>query len=447
MKILSQLNAIVWGAPALLMIIGAGIYFTLRLRLPQLRYLPGALKKFLEKMHPAGRDSSFRSVCTALGATVGTGNLVGVAGAICIGGPGAVFWMWLCGFLGMAIKYTEALLAVRYRVDGKDGCRGGPMYMITKGMGEKYRPLANAYCLCGLLASFGVGNAAQINAVTTALRQVASRFGTVERWWDLTVGILLAALVGMLLLGGAKRIADTAQTLVPLGAGAYILMCAAVLLLRRERVGEAFERILLGAFDPKSVTGGVLGSAFLTLRVGCSRGVFTNEAGMGTASIAHGAAEVSHPGEQGLMGIVEVFLDTIVICTLTALVILVSGVPIPYGTDSGAVLTAAAFSGVFGRSAEYVLTGMLVCFAIASVMGWGLYGARCCEFLFGGKGWRYFTLAQMLTAFFSAVSAAESVWMVADTLNGLMLIPNLIALAVLSPEAVRLTDEYEKHWK
>lgn len=447
-KILSAVNSVVWGIPALLLIVGVGIYLSIRLSFLPLRLLPHALVRFFQMCLPGTRQerSSFVSVCTALGATVGTGNLVGVAGAICLGGPGSVFWMWVCGLLGMVTKYAEATLAVRYRIGEKGAFLGGPMYMITQGMGARFLPLAKIYCLFGVIAAFGVGNAAQINAVVTGVRSTAAAYGGApSQYLDLLVGAALAALIGVLLHGGAKRIGAAAQLLVPAAAAGYIVLCLGVLVVCRGRLGNAFGQILAGAFSPKAVTGGALGSAFQTLRVGCSRGVFTNEAGMGTASIAHAEARVEHPAQQGLMGIVEVFLDTIVICTLTALVILVSGVSIPYGTDAGAMLTLNAFSVVYGDISQIIITTMLCLFAIATVLGWGLYGARCAQFLLGSRAWKYFAAAETGAIVISAMLDTASIWQFSETVNGLMVIPNLISLAALSEELCRLTKEYRKN--
>ena len=435
--ILEKINSFVWGLPALTMILGVGIYLTVRTGFVQLRLFPEALMRFA-KMFRGKDKSSFRSLCTALGATVGTGNLVGVAGAVCLGGPGSVFWMWVCGFLGMATKYAEAVLAVRYRVGEGGKLQGGPMYIISRGMGSRWRWLAWVYSFFGIFAAFGVGNATQINAMVTSLESITGGRG------KLIMGVGVALLVGVLLFGGAKRIGAAAEKLVPLAAGGYILMCTAVLLLRYDRVGEAFSMIFRGAFSPKAVTGGALGSAFAALRVGCARGVFTNEAGMGTASIAHAAAEVEHPAQQGMMGIVEVFLDTIVICTLTALVILCSGVPIPYGTDAGGGLTANAFASVCGDWVKFFLAGAVGCFAFATILGWGLYGLRCAAFLLGTGRERWFVLMQMGAALLGAVLETGIIWELAETVNGLMAIPNLIALTVLSAEVVKLTREYKK---
>ncbi len=443
-KLVENLNALVWGAPALVVILGVGLYLTVQLRCVQITLFPRALKAFLQKLRPGGESSSFRSLCTALAATVGTGNLVGVAGAICLGGPGAIFWMWVCGILGMVTKFAEATLAVHYRVNTADGFAGGPMYVMLYGLGYKWKPLAAVYCTFGVIAAFGVGNATQVNAVVTSVNGVLGQFGWEERYGrNLLMGFLLALLIGSMLLGGARRIGAAAEMLVPFAAGFYILMCMGVLLTRLDAVPGAFRSILQGAFSPRAATGGMLGSAFQALKVGCSRGVFTNEAGMGTASIAHAGAEVDHPAEQGLMGMMEVFLDTILICTLTALVILVSGVAVPYGTDAGTALTTQAFSAVYGRPAPVLLAAFLILFAIATVLGWGLYGARCAEFLFGPKAWKVFAAAQTLAVVFGAVSSTAAVWQLSEAVNGLMAIPNLMTLAALSPVLVRLTKEYK----
>ena len=448
-KIFEGINAIVWGVPALVLILGVGLFLTLRLGFVQLTLFPRAVKSFLSKLRPGKAAENgvtpFQALCTALAATVGTGNLVGVAGAICLGGPGAIFWMWVCGILGMVTKFAEATLAVRYRVKTEHGYLGGPMYVMIQGLGNRWKPLACVYCLFGVIAAFGVGNATQINAVVTGVNGVLTRFGREEsRLRNLILGMVLAVLIGSMLLGGAKRIGAAAERLVPFAACAYILMCFGVLVVKAEAVPGAFARIVQGAFSPRAVTGGMLGSAFQALRIGCSRGVFTNEAGMGTASIAHASADVKHPAEQGFMGIMEVFLDTILICTLTALVILVSGVPIPYGTDEGAELTTLAFTSVYGETAAIVIALALILFAVATVLGWSLYGARCAEFLFGPRAWKYFALLQTVAIVFGSVLDTAMVWQLSETVNGLMVIPNLITLAALTPELVRLTKDYKK---
>lgn len=444
-KFLEKINTFVWGAPALALILGVGLFLTVGLGFPQLRLFPKAMGLFVRKLlRRTGSESSFRCLCTALAATVGTGNLAGVAGAICLGGPGAVFWMWISGLLGMATKYAEATLAVRYQTSRNAERCGGPMYIITRGMGARWLPLAKIYCLFGVLASFGVGNAAQINTLTTALSGILSSFGGDPEHLKLPLGLFLGVLVGAVLLGGAGFIGKAAEKLIPAASAGYILLCILVLTLCFDRIPAAFWAIFQGAFSPKAVTGGMLGSAFIALRMGCSRGVFTNEAGMGTAAIAHGGAVVDHPCEQGLMGMVEVFLDTIVICTLTALVILCSGVIIPYGTDSGAALTEQAFFLILGRGASWFLTGAIGCFAFATILGWGLYGARCLEFLLGFPAWKSFAMAQCVMTFLAVLLETGPVWLIADSCNGLMAIPNLLTLAVLFPEVRRLTIDYRK---
>ena len=439
------LHKFLWGAPALVMILGTGIYITLRTRSVQLRLFPRAIRELGQKLRRRDHQegvSSFQALCTALAATVGTGNLVGVAGAICLGGPGAIFWMWVCAVLGMGLKYAEVTLALSLRCDD---VAGGPMFMIQKGMGGKWKGFAYLYALFGLVASFGVGNATQINAVVSSVRSLADGMGTrlIPRQ-ALGIGMLLAVPLGAVLLGGAKRIASAAEILIPFVSGTYILLCLVCIWIRRDAVGAAFGQIFRGAFSPRALTGGVIGSAFQVLRVGCARGVFTNEAGMGTASMAHSCAQVSHPAEQGLLGIVEVFLDTVVICTLTALVILVSGVDIPYGTDAGGVLSGDAFRAVLGNWSNVFLTGALCCFAFATVLGWGLYGARCAHFLFGRELWIPFALAQTVTVVLASLASTEALWLFAEVVNGAMAIPNLIALIVLTPRLLRLTHEYER---
>ena len=450
-KILELVNSFVWGAPALALILGVGLYLSIRTGFAQLTLFPRAFRQFFEKLRPGktreGAVSPFQALCTALAATVGTGNLAGVAGAIAIGGPGAVFWMWICALLGMMTKFAEATLAVRYREKNENGeYVGGPMYMIPNGMGARWRWLGTVYCFFGVVAAFGVGNATQINAVVTGVNEALTAFGGEETLLgNLLMGILLAILIASMLLGGMRRIGTIAERLVPVASAAYLILGAGVLAARASQIGGAFAAILQGAFSPRAVTGGAVGSLFLTLRIGVSRGVFTNEAGMGTAGIAHALADVSHPAQQGLMGIMEVFLDTIVICTMTALVILVSGVPIPYGDDVGVALTSQAFASVYGDWVSVVIAAALCCFAIATVLGWGLYGARCAQYLFGSGVWKRFVLLQAAAVILGAVLKTGTVWLLSETVNGLMAIPSLIALAALSPELARLTKEYRRN--
>jgi len=442
---LDRINGFVWGMPALLLILGVGAYLSFISRFAQITLFPKAVKRFADRLC-GNRDSGYRALCTALGATVGTGNIAGVAGAIAIGGPGAIFWMWVSAFFGMVTKYAEAVLAVRYRSRNLEGeVVGGPMYYIQEGLGQRWKFLSCIYCFFGVVAAFGVGNATQINAVLDSVAGVAEVYGgRLSQGARILLGGVLAILVAIMLFGGAKRIGHVAEALVPFTAILYILLGLGVLILRLDAVPGAFVSILQGAFSPAAVTGGVVGFGLQALRIGTSRGVFTNEAGMGTAAIAHGAAEVSHPAEQGLMGIMEVFLDTIVICTVTALIILCSGVDIPYGIDEGAALTGRALSGVYGGWVSVILAVSLCLFAIATILGWGLYGIRCAQYLFGDRAWRPFVYMQAITVIISATLNTGIVWMLAETVNGLMAIPNLIALFCLAPEVQRLTREYKR---
>lgn len=441
-------NRIVWGAPALILILGVGIFLTVRTGFAQFRLFPLAWRQFRTNLRGGREDegvSSFQALCTALAATVGTGNLVGVAGAIALGGPGAIFWMWVCALLGMVTKFAEATLALRYRVREKGEYLGGPMYMICNGLGRRWQWLAGIYAFFGVIAAFGVGNATQINAVIMGLNEVLATFGGQEtRIGNLVMGMILAVLIGTMLLGGARRIGAVAERLVPFVSCGYILLSLGVLIFRAGAIPAAFDAIIRGALSPRAVTGGAVGSGLLALRIGVSRGVFTNEAGMGTASIAHASARVDHPVEQGVMGIMEVFLDTIVICTMTALVILVSGVPIAYGTDAGGGLTTAAFASVYGPWVTVFLAAALCCFAFATVLGWGFYGARCAQYLFGPGAWKLFAFVQTAVVMISALLETGVIWSVSEMINGLMAIPNLVALVALSPELKKLMQEYKK---
>lgn len=448
MDFLQWVYGAVWGVPALILILGVGIFLSLRTGFAQIRLFPQACRAFFQRMFgekgTGNGISSFQALCTALAATVGTGNLAGVAGAIAIGGPGAVFWMWICGIFGMIIKCAEATLAVHDRVKNASGeFVGGPMYMIRCGLPKAFRPLAGIYAFFGVVAAFGVGNATQINTVISSVENTMAASGFfLPNWGKLLLGILLAILVGAVLLGGARRIGSMAELLVPFAAGLYLLMGLCVIVLRYDVIPAAFSSIVTGAFAPRAVTGGMIGSRLTALRTGVSRGVFTNEAGMGTASIAHASASVSHPVQQGLMGIMEVFLDTIVICTITALVILCSGVSVPYGMDAGITLTNDAFSAVLGPWVYLVITLSLCLFALATVLGWGLYGVRCAQYLFGEGVFRRFVLLQVVSVAVGAVLRAEYIWLTAEILNGLMAIPNLVALWALSPEFIQIYKSY-----
>ena len=437
---LDTLYGLLWGTPMLVLNLGVGLWLTVCTRCAQVRLFPQSIRRLCRPSPShSGGVSPFRALCTALAATVGTGNLVGVAGAICLGGPGAVLWMLVFAFFGMAVKFAEASLAIRYREMEDGEIVGGPMYMIRARLSRPFLPLAYLYALCGVLASFGVGNMTQVNAIVTGIRGITLRFS------PFALGLMVTIAVGLAFLKGADSIGRIAEKLIPFASGIYVLLCVLFLILRSDRLAEAFGRILQGAFHPRAVTGGLIGSSMKALQVGCSRGVFTHEAGMGTASIAHAGANVKHPTEQGMMGLLEVFLDTFVICTLTALVILVSGIPIPYGFDAGAELTTAAFSSVYGRFGKTIVCIFLVCFAYATILGWSFYGLRCSQFLFGEKAASWFFLLQTAAVLLGAVMKTPEIWKLAEILNGLMALPNLLLLIVLSPELRTLTNSYKKN--
>lgn len=449
-KLLYTANGILWGIPVLLMILAAGLYLSFRSRFAQIRLFPMALGKFLrsfQKTDPASEGiSGYQALCMALAATVGTGNIAGIAGAIALGGPGVVFWMWVCALLGMITKLAEVTLALQYRKKtGAGEYVGGPMYMIEQGLPKKLHFLAVIYSFFCVVAAFGVGNATQVNAIVYGIKEIATLMDfPLGNGHLLVLGVILAAMIISAFGKGTGGIGSWAEKLVPFASITYILLAVGVLCARYNRIPHALSLIISGAFAPKAVTGGVVSSAFLTLRTGASRGVFTNEAGMGTASIAHAAANVKHPVEQGLMGVIEVFLDTIVICTLTALVILCSGVPISYGSDPGITLSMDAFSHVYGKWCVFLLTGLVSVFAFATILGWGLYGAKCAQYLFGEKVWKLFTYGQACAVLLGIFLNTSVVWVLAEMVNGLMAIPNLVAILNLSPEFFRLLKKYPK---
>ena len=389
----------------------------------------------------------FQAVCTALAATVGTGNIAGVAGAIAIGGPGAVFWMWVSAFLGMCTKFSEVTLAVHFRERNAHGDYvGGPMYYIKNGLSKNWHWLAVLFSVFGVLTVFGTGNATQVNTITTAINTALLNYNLISpdsvKTVNLILGVVIAIIVGLVLLGGIKRIGKVTEKLVPFMALLYIVLSLGVVLLNIEHVPSVFASIINGAFNPSAVTGGIVGSFFLSMKKGVSRGIFSNEAGLGTGSIAHACADTKKPVKQGLFGIFEVFTDTIVICTLTALVILVSGVSVPYGADAGAELTISGFTATYGNWVSIFTAVAMCCFAFSTIIGWGLYGARCIEFLFSVKVIRPFMIAYSLVAILGATMDLGLLWSIAETFNGLMSIPNLIALFLLSGTVKKLVKEY-----
>lgn len=448
----SAVNSFVWGIPAMVCIIGVGLLLTIRTNFLQVRKFPYAIKTtigrvFRKREASDGSMTPFQAVCTALAATVGTGNIAGVAGAIAIGGPGAVFWMWVSAFLGMCTKFSEVTLAIHFRERNAHGdLVGGPMYYIKNGLSKHWHWLAYAFAAFGVLTVFGTGNATQVNTITTAVNSALTNYNIIGEssinTSNLIQGILIAFLVGLILLGGIKRIGRVTERLVPIMALLYIVLAFGVIIINIERLPEVFSSIIYGAFNPSAVTGGVVGSVFLSMQKGVARGIFSNEAGLGTGSIAHACADTQKPVKQGLFGIFEVFTDTIVICTLTALVILCSGISIQYGVDAGADLTIRGFTSTYGSWISIFTAIALCCFAFSTIIGWGLYGARCIEFLFNEKIIKPFMVVYSLVAILGATVNLGLLWSIAETFNGLMSIPNLIAVFLLSGTVVKLTKEY-----
>ena len=454
-KINSAVNGFVWGVPAMVCIIGVGLLLSIRTRFVQFRKFGYTFKVtlgriFHKKEASDGSITPFQAVCTALAATVGTGNIAGVAGAIAIGGPGAVFWMWISALLGMCTKFSEVTLAVHFREKNRQGdWTGGPMYYIKNGLGPKWRWMAVLFALLGVLTVFGTGNATQVNTITSAINTALLNYHVIDASSvsvsSLIIGIIIAVLVALILLGGIKRIGRVAEMLVPFMALLYIILALGVIFLNIDRVPGVFASIIEGAFSPASVTGGVVGSFFLSMQKGVARGIFSNEAGLGTGSIAHATADTDHPVKQGFFGIFEVFADTIVICTMTALVILCSGVSVSYGTDAGAELTINGFITTYGSWVSIFTAVALCCFAFSTILGWGLYGTRCIEFLFGSWINKPFMVVYSLVAVIGATADLGLLWSVAETFNGLMSIPNLIALFLLSGTVVKLVKDYFKN--
>lgn len=391
----SVVNSFIWGVPAMICIIGVGILLTVRTRCIQVRKFGVAMKNTIGKIFDKtqardGSMSPFQAVCTALAGTVGTGNIAGVAGAIALGGPGAIFWMWCSAFLGMCTKFSEVTLAIHFREKNKNGeYVGGPMYYIKNGLSKKWHFLAVFYAVFGVLTVFGTGNATQVNTIVSSVNTALMNFnilkGEPSSNVNLIFGIFIAALVAMVLLGGIKRIGQVSEKLVPFMAVLYVILALGVIILNIQRVPGVFAQIVSGAFTPRAATGGIIGSMFLSMKKGVSRGIFSNEAGLGTGSIAHACADTDNAVHQGMFGIFEVFMDTIVICTLTGLVILLAAPNISYGLAAGAELTISGFTATYGGWVSILTAIAMCCFAFSTIIGWGLYGSRCIEFLGGEK--------------------------------------------------------------
>ena len=440
LEILNEIDAFVWGPPLLVLLVGTGILLTFRLKLLQVFKLPQALGLiFSAKNDGSGDVNSFKALCTALAATVGTGNIVGVATAIKAGGPGALFWMWMAAFFGMATKYSECLLAVKYRtVDANGNISGGPMYYIENGLGKKYKPLAVMFAVFGVLcAYFGIGTFAQVNSIVE-ITQISAGIPVVY------TGIALTVVVAAVTIGGLKSIATVAAKVVPAMAMLYFLTTVGIMIVFADQVPAAIATVLNSAFTPTAAQGGFLGATvMLAMRSGVARGVFSNESGLGSAPIVAAAAKTKWAAEQGLISMTGTFIDTIIICTLTGLSLVVSGVWC--GPLNGAAMTESAFTMAFPAFGSLLLLVGLVLFAFTTILGWNYYGERCVEYLMGVKAILPYRIIFICLIACGPFLKLEEIWVLADIVNGLMAIPNLIALIALSGVVVAETKAYQKH--
>lgn len=458
--IIKTVDDAVWGWPLMVLILLTGLYLTIRLGVLQVRRLPKALH-FMVKNEEGGvgEVTSFGALCTALSATIGTGNIVGVATAICAGGPGALFWMIVAAFFGMSVKYSEGLLAVKYRVVDESGhALGGPFYYIERGMGKRWRWLGKLFAVFGVCVGlFGIGTFTQINGITSAVkdffdpdgRATVNLFGMEYSWSVVIAGLLVTLCVGLVIIGGIKRIARVSEFVVPFMAGLYILFCLVLLGTNITRIPDAVLEIVRGAFNPAAVTGGVIGSMAVVMQKGIARGIFSNEAGLGSAPIAAAAAKTKEPVRQGLVSMTGTFIDTIVICTMTGLSIVITGAWKVPGLEGVSVTTNAFQNGIPflpGSVTSCILMICLVFFAFTTILGWDYYSERCLEYLSGGRKrvvliyrWIY-----ILAVFIGPYMTVEAVWNIADVFNGLMAFPNLIAILALSGVISRETRDYFK---
>lgn len=435
--LLNTLSGIIWGPVTLVLLLGVGVYLTIGLKAMPWRHVGSAFILLWK-----GRDSKeegdippFQALMTALAATIGTGNIAGVATAIALGGPGAIFWMWITALLGMATKYCEAVLAVRYReVDERGKHVGGPMYYIKNGLGDKWRWLAFTFALFGMIAAFGIGNMVQANSVADALNSTLA----VPHW---ITGVVLAVLAAAVILGGIDRIGKVAAKLVPIMAIAYVVVALLIIIMNFAEVPAALGLIVESAFSGTAAAGGFAGAAvWAAIRFGVARGIFSNEAGLGSAPIAHAAAMTNNPVRQGMIAMLGTFIDTIIICTMTALVIILTGAWT--SGENGAALSTLAFSSALPGFGQYVVTFGLVVFAFTTVLGWSYYGERCAEYIFGVKVIKFYRILWLAAIPLGALGKLTLVWLMADVMNGFMALPNLIALLLLSPVVFAITKEY-----
>ncbi|MBR4990912.1 MAG: sodium:alanine symporter family protein [Oscillospiraceae bacterium] len=469
-EIVNKLNGIAWGPWMLILLVGTGVYLSVRVGFIQFTRFGYAMKNTIGKLFQkqtagGGEVTPFQALTTALAATVGTGNIAGVTGAIAVGGPGAVFWMWVSALFGMVTKYAEVVLAVRYRERNEKGDYvGGPMYYIRNGLGKKWNWLAVTFSLLACLAAFGIGNMTQVNTIASTFNATidafggntgaltVSVFGQVVPVSSIAVGFLVAVIVALVLFGGIKRIGSVTEKLVPVMAAIYIICSLVVIGNNFEAVGSIFTMVFKGAFSAEAALGGAFGITIMTtIQKGVGRGVFSNEAGLGSAPMAHAATSEKDPVRQGLYGIFEVFMDTIVICTLTALTLLCgvhAGVELTWGQSAGTELIIASFSTVFGAKAGSLIVAVGIgLFALSTILSWSLYGTRCCEFLFGHKTVAVYQTLFVAVIIIGATLELDLVWNIADTLNGFMAIPNLVALLGLSGVVIKLTKEHFEQQK
>ena len=435
-----KVNDFVWGWPLLVLLLGTGLLLTIRLNLIQMIKLPKALKLiFTAQNHGDGDINSFGALCTALAATVGTGNIVGVATALSAGGPGALFWMWVAAFIGMATKYAEGVLAIKYRTTDANGqMSGGPMYYILNGMGKRFKPLAIFFAFSGVLvALLGIGTFSQVNSITSSINNLTGLSPKI-------ISIIVAILVGMIVIGGIKNISTFSSKVVPIMAILYLVACGIILMVNFEAIPSAFNTIISSAFTGHAAIGGFSGAIMKdAISKGVARGVFSNESGLGSAPIAAAAAKTHWPAEQGLISMTGTFIDSILICTLTGLTLVVTGI---WTTDtSAALMTQGAFSSVFGSFGGAALSICLVLFAFTTILGWNYYGERCIEFLFGVKGIKPYRILFIFMVALGGFLQIQLVWTIADIVNALMAFPNLIALLALSGVVVKETRIYFKH--
>ena len=448
----SVVNSFIWGVPAMICIIGVGILLTVRTRCIQVRKFGVAMKNTIGKIFDKtqardGSMSPFQAVCTALAGTVGTGNIAGVAGAIALGGPGAIFWMWCSAFLGMCTKFSEVTLAIHFREKNKNGeYVGGPMYYIKNGLSKKWHFLAVFYAVFGVLTVFGTGNATQVNTIVSSVNTALMNFnvlkGEPNSNVNLIFGIFIAALVAMVLLGGIKRIGQVSEKLVPFMAVLYVILALGVIILNIQRVPGVFAQIVSGAFTPRAATGGIIGSMFLSMKKGVSRGIFSNEAGLGTGSIAHACADTRKPVKQGMFGIFEVFMDTIVICTITALAVLASGVWTQEGLSSGQ-LALAAFQSVFGNFGAIFVAITVFMFVFSTIISAGFFGQIQAEILFGRKFSKIWVfMYPLFIGIACAFSNVTTMYMITDGFMAIIVILNMIGLLLMCKQVKDLQKEY-----